>query len=1077
LPKTIVKSKIIPPNPPKNILHRSRLNNLLKKNLNKKIILFTASAGYGKTTAVVDFLSACNLTFCWINSHSLIENLYIFLHYLIESFRTLNSSFGYELEKIVEGLEKDARKIDDEDNFINETCILISNEIIDKFSGEIYLVMDNVHEISQHSWLGLFLEKLLSYQPDNFHLVITTRTHLNIQTGRLKATRELFEITNDELAFTGNELNEIISTQYRLTYNESYLKYLENYLKGWITGIHLILQTIGTEDPKKVLWDASISRDIFDYFANEIFLKLDKEIQNFLLVTSPLESFDSEMSSFLTDNESKQILDMLVKNNAFIESKKISQDGSDRELYSYQELFRDFINKKAEEIFSAIERKKLLLKISSFFLNKDEPANALNYLLDAKDFEESEKIFVKLYDKNFNDGNFELLWKLISKFDPVYLSNSAYLLNFKGILTKFIEGNLKKAMEHIDSSLELQKKDPNKELFIICMINKTELLINLGNYDEAQEILNKIISDAKSPYDKAKILYFFSLVFFAKSELEETLKFLNGSLDICTENNFDDLKLDIYNYLGNIYLIKGEYISSQFFYKQITDKSTSISKKFLALGNLALLCSRTGKFDDANEYYTKSKKLLRFFTTPIFDNAVDQIEFSINIESGSYLRADELAKSINQMALKLNNKQQIYLSYIFLGESSMFLENYLAAKEYLNLARNFLDTSSEYETVNYDYINSILDIKQGLLNEETEQHLTKACALFNSSGFSYDKAISCYYLALYYSITKQKDLTKKYLEESLRLSKENAYISFLQREFEKSKYLYDISVSENIYKDFTKNLINEKIAYYEKLWIEDKSEIRNKIYDIELCAMGIMKFKVRGELISESKWVRKKGKLILAYILLNKDFNVTKDKIVDLFFQDVAEDRSDNLFHQAISSIRNVIKTGEYPAPFLLYENRILKLNPDYKYYADSTEFNNLYNLIMSPGTNENDKIKFSIKAIELYNGPLLEEFYDSWCEDLREEYSGKFIKLSEILLKNLYYSKEFHEIIPYAQKLLKFDKLNENAYLLIIESYVKTENISKAKECFADMLKNYELELMEKPPKSVLDRIQALLS
>ena len=1076
MPETIIKSKIIPPSPPVNILHRERLINLLKDNLNKKIILITASAGYGKTTIVLDLLSMSNLNYCWLNSHNLIGSLYSFLLYLIESIRTLSSNFGGDLEKLINGLEKDAQKINNIDEFINEICIMISNEIIDTFKDEIYLVIDNIHEISHHIWLNAFLEKLLSYQPYNFHLIITSRSGLNIHTGKLRASRELFEITNEELAFTKNELQGVITSQYKIIYNENYLDYLEKTLKGWITGIHLILQTIGNNDPKQYLASNSISQDIFDYFANEIFLKLDKHFQNFLLVTSQLENFDAEICDYLIGNNSKSILDKLIKNNAFIESKKISQDGNEKEFYGYQELFRDFINKKASEIFSSEEKKKLLHKISSFFMNKGDYTSALNYLLETKDFDESEKLFRMLFDNNFNEGNFELLWKLISKFDESYINNSAVLLNCKGILTKYIEGNLNRALELIDNSLELQKSAANQELFVKSLINKTELLVNLGNYNDAHEILDKISSDERSKFDKAKILYFYSLIYFAKSELENTLNYLNEALNICIENNFDDLKLDIFNYLGNIYLIKGEYISSQYFYKQIIEKSTSFYKIFLASSNLALLCSRTGKFEEANEYYNKSKKLLKIFSTPIFDMAVDQIGFSINIESGNYNKANELAKDINQKALKLNNKQQAYLSYIFLEESNIFLENFTAAKEYINLARNFIDTTSEYETVNYDYIKSIPEIKQNICDKDSEENLLRAYNLFGNAGFSYDKAIACFYLAQYYSLGGHEKTCRKYLEESLKLSKENGYISFLQREFETNKFLYDLSVSENIHKDFTRSLINDKIKYYEKLWAENKLLTENKLYDIELSSMGRLEFKVRGKVIPESKWTRKKGKLILAYILLNKDFNITKDKIIDLFFQDTPEDRSDNIFHQAISSIRNVIKGNENSPQFILYENKILKLNPDYNYFVDSSEFNNLYNLVMSSETNEINKIKYSVKAIELYKGELMEGFYESWCEDLRGEYTNKFIKLSEILLTNLYNSREYSMIIPYAEKLLNHDKLNEKAYLLIIESYAETGNISKAKESFAEMLKIYEEELGEKPSKNVLEKIQKLL-
>jgi two-component SAPR family response regulator len=75
-----------------------------------------------------------------------------------------------------------------------------------------------------------------------------------------------------------------------------------------------------------------------------------------------------------------------------------------------------------------------------------------------------------------------------------------------------------------------------------------------------------------------------------------------------------------------------------------------------------------------------------------------------------------------------------------------------------------------------------------------------------------------------------------------------------------------------------------------------------------MVSFGRLEFRLRGKLIPEEKWVRKKSKLILAYLLAKPNALLTKDEIIDKFFQDVPLDNVDAVYHNTLSNMRTATR-------------------------------------------------------------------------------------------------------------------------------------------------------------------------
>src|SRR6266498_5486063 len=102
--------------------------------------------------------------------------------------------------------------------------------------------------------------------------------------------------------------------------------------------------------------------------------------------------------------------------------------------------------------------------------------------------------------------------------------------------------------------------------------------------------------------------------------------------------------------------------------------------------------------------------------------------------------------------------------------------------------------------------------------------------------------------------------------------------------------------------------------------------------------------------------------------------------------------------------------------------------------------------------------------------------YYETWCEEMRQNYTSMFEKACLELMELLKGKSRYQEIIKYAGKLLEQDKLNGDAHVNLIEAYAKAGNENMAKDRFAMMLKIYDEELGEKPERKFMERISKIM-
>ena len=1108
MPEKLIQTRITPPGFSGGIVHRKRLLGILSDNIDKSLILICSSAGFGKTTLVQDFIISSKIKFAWYYVTPDINNFCTFFTYIVHSLIKLSDGFGKKSLGIINAIKKDTGLSGDYKNSINDISATFLNEFYEYFDDNVTLVLDDLHNIDSKEngeWLNYLFNVLLDSMPQNLHLAITSRDVPAFNLSKLKAKRRIFQLGTPELLFSREEIIELLENVYSLEYTGDDVEILSSNIRGWITGIHLILQAYGKNFKQVKLGDMLNYEDIFNYFANEIFNDLPEKTKEFLLNTALLDDFDSEIcKKLLNINNSEQIINELLSRNIFIQRSVTSQQGKSLFSYNYQELFKLFLISKLRELKTESEINSELIKLFNYYLQKDDIISSVNYGLQAKNYEAVIPVIADNFEYLFEKGYFDVLWKWTNSIPDEIVNSDSHLLYFSGMLYFYLHSNPEKSLEYLDNALLLTVKDKTASLTINCWILKTEALLLTGKFEGLRNELNNLLNLRISRIERAKILYAISKVSYREghSKYNEMIEILTEGLNICNEQNLLSLKTDIFRMLGNVYSDWGDMVKSIHYLEQALSIDTDVYKIFRAMNNVIERYCSLGNYSKAKFYLDKANEMYKSYPSLLFKRFLLRGICDFQFDCGDFEESIKNRKELIELEIINNIKHYAANSYLLIGESYYYLKNYDSALKNFEIALEYVGEGNEYHKLVILYLRKKLTVRTKT-EPDVENILIKALDFHEKHNIVLQKVQIEFNLADYYLRSGMGESALEYLKDCLKVSSEKQYMSFLEQEILNSRSVFDFAISHpelSEYKKYIRTLFENVRQRLDYDWLSEKYRERltkqtKELDDIRMNTFGRLEFELRGEPIPESKWTRKKSRIILAYLFAEPNRVLTKDKIVDEFLQDTPPEKVDALYHNTLSNMRAALKveydfkirsgkksgkskaSEDWSPNLLLYEGKTLRWNNDFYYWSDCAEFEKLYNSAMSSSAEPKLKLKQCLQAVELYKGDFLPGYYESWCEEMRQNYSNMFIKLCVELIKIFKEKKLYSEIIKYAEKILKTDKLNDEAYVEMIEAYFQLGEINMAKDKFSLMLKIYDEELGEKPDKSVLDMIKTILA
>ena len=343
---------------PEGLFPRKRLFQRLDQARTRPVIFITAPPGSGKTCLVTSYLKDRKLPCLWYQVDKGDADLATFFYYMGLAAKKAAPRYKRPLPLFTPeyglGVPTFTRR------YFENLCSRLKPPYV--------LVFDNYQEIPSESVIHEIIRTGLSAFPENISSIIISRSEPPAAFAAMDAGNKLHVIGWNELKLTPEESKGIAKLQEVGRPEPKLYEWLHEKADGWAAGLVLLARAVKSQGIDPEALKNLAPEKVFDYFANELFDRLDRPLQDFLLKTAFVPKITPGLAEALTGNKAAgKILANLNQRNIFTEKRTQPEVN-----YQYHALFREFLIAHAASRFPSgelsclrIEAAKLLASLGT----------------------------------------------------------------------------------------------------------------------------------------------------------------------------------------------------------------------------------------------------------------------------------------------------------------------------------------------------------------------------------------------------------------------------------------------------------------------------------------------------------------------------------------------------------------------------------------------------------------------------------------------------------------------------------------------------------------------------------------
>ena len=337
----ISKTKIILPKRRVELLSRARLLDILYERLDRKLIIVSAPAGYGKTSLLIDLAHHSELPFCWLALDPLDREPQRFIAYFIAALTERFPQFGNRSRSVLNGLTS-------LEEGMERLLVTLVNEIYDEIHEHFVLVLDDFHLLDDVEAIRYFVNRFIQLIGENCHLVLSSRSLPELQDIPLLVAREqIGGLDFSDLSFRPEEIQALLAQNQQIHLSDEEARKLVETTEGWVTG----LQFLDTDQLRsgRNLFQSShaVGVSVFDYLGQQVLQSQPESLKLFLLRSSLLEEFDAALCKavlgplYPEPQDWSKFLETISQKNLFV-----LPVGANGQWLRYHHLFRDYLQER-----------------------------------------------------------------------------------------------------------------------------------------------------------------------------------------------------------------------------------------------------------------------------------------------------------------------------------------------------------------------------------------------------------------------------------------------------------------------------------------------------------------------------------------------------------------------------------------------------------------------------------------------------------------------------------------------------------------------------------------------------------
>jgi len=319
MPKTTMNSSAL------FYFERSRLNDLFMEAMKYPLVLICAGTGYGKTSAVHDFVQKNHVDTAWVQL-SIRDNL----------GTRFWENYTYTLAQLNKPLARDIKKLGFPNNIdkLNQYMSLMHNHTEMK---QQIIVLDDFHLIEDPSVIR-FVEYILVHMPPVISVFLVSRSTPSINIARLVSNGQIFNVNEDDLRFSESELAQYFR-RLDIHLQPDSLRGIMQDTEGWAFAINLIARSYRRAPAYEGYLRSAMKANIFRLMESEIWNDTSGRLQNFFARLSLIGHLSIDLIALLAGDD-KELISEMEKQSTYV------RRDSYINAYLIHPLFLEFVSTK-----------------------------------------------------------------------------------------------------------------------------------------------------------------------------------------------------------------------------------------------------------------------------------------------------------------------------------------------------------------------------------------------------------------------------------------------------------------------------------------------------------------------------------------------------------------------------------------------------------------------------------------------------------------------------------------------------------------------------------------------------------
>jgi len=1069
----ISHTKVVVPRRRDELLLRPRLLDLMFDLLDKKLILVSAPAGYGKTSLLIDFSYQTELPVCWLSLDALDQEPHRFATYFIHALEEQFPELGIQSKSILNTMTT-------LDESIETLVSTLVGEIYEHVPQHFILIMDDYHLVNQIPGIQGFVSRFVQLVDENCHLIISSRGLTQLPDLPLMVARDIVGgVDLSELAFRLDEIQALFAQNYNLNITEDTAKELVEESEGWITGLKLsgLGITQGMADRLRITRATGVG--LFDYLGQQVLDQQPGEIRFFLLRSSLIEEFDAGLCEevlgpLYPDRINWQDwIDTVIQRNLFA-----LPVGIESSWVRYHHLFRDFLQDRLQKEFP-VEIPQILDRLARAYEARGE-------------WEKTYHIQKRLGDMDAIAGVIEraspyLMVRSMATVDtwlkdlpPSILTSRPGILSIRGVM-EYMQGNLRAGLELINQAEKIFRETDDINGLAITLIRRATVHRFLGDYmaalSDAEEVLEISETSDQLQMIYANALRQKGLSLFRQGKPKQAVKSLEFALEFYVRQN------DIYNIpvikmeTGMAYRVIGKLDETKRLYYEaleIWKKEANLTWQANVLNNLGVLHHVQGEYEKAvivldegllcarqSGFSARLEAVLLISLGDIYTEVED-----FNLAHQHYRQGQSIAEEIGDRFL---------LNYLGMAQAALSLcqhDTYKANQMLNDVGKSISPQVSQYESGLYYLLRGQLYLQEAEI-KQARVMLEEAESYFKNDEHGVEHLKSQILLAAAYSLESNQVEARKKIKEAFT-SENRADYAVLVFIRHVRKWLEGMLKDKEVGKKLNNVFLQSQRIY------EEMPEIRRRIRrltrtmetpdaKLKIRAFGRAKVSIGGKTLTLSDWQTQSVRDLFFYLLMMTE-PLTKEQIGLVFWPDLEEPAKLKMrFKNEMYRLRRAVGREA-----ILFENNLYSFNRALDFEYDVDAFNSL--LFQAKMTQDpNLKIELLKRAVDLVKGQLLEDLDAVWVWPDRERLNQEFLQALFELAKLYAKASQEQKSLEMYQRAIQHYPTSEEAYILAMNLYMQMNdrvNAIRLYELYAKTMVK-ELNLPPSPEmESIYDRL-----